>query len=158
MLVATALVLPFALWFVGAGHDLGRLYAREVRIEDDGAWAVEAATGLGYVARITAYHLALVGVALAVCFPSVYRRLPRSPAGPAGGRLLGWLLAWVLVLLTGTALAGGLTFLKYRWLMPGFFRLPFTAFGASSARVLPGIGWRRSRGSCSSPRSPSWAC
>ena len=138
VLVATALVLPFALWFVGAGHDLGRLYAREVRIEDDGAWAVEAATGLGYVARITAYHLALVGVALAVCFPSVYRRLPRSPAGPAGGRLLGWLLAWVLVLLTGTALAGGLTFLKYRWLMPGFFLAPLYGLWRIERQGAPG--------------------
>ncbi len=34
-LVAMLLVLPFALWYVGQGHDLGSVYAREVRIEEE---------------------------------------------------------------------------------------------------------------------------
>jgi 4-amino-4-deoxy-L-arabinose transferase-like glycosyltransferase len=123
-LVATALVLPFGLWFVGEGHDLSRLYAREVRIEDGDTWAAEAGVGLGYVARIAAYYLAPLGTVLAACFPAVYRRLPRRSAGPAGGRLLGWLLAWVLIVLAAAALAGGLGFLKFRWLIPGFFLAP----------------------------------
>ncbi len=123
-LVATLLVLPFALWYMGQGHDLGRLYAREVRIEDGDAWAAEAGTGLSYVARIAAYYLAPVGVVLAVFFPAVYRRLPQREAGPAGGRLLGWLLAWALVLLSAAALAGVLGFLKFRWLIPAFFLAP----------------------------------
>jgi 4-amino-4-deoxy-L-arabinose transferase-like glycosyltransferase len=137
-LVAIVLVLPFALWFVGAGHDLGRLYAREVRIEDGGAWAAEAGAGLGYVVRITAYYLAPIGVVLAVCFPSVYRRLPRGTAGPAGGRLLGWLLIWVLVLLIGTALVGGLSFLKFRWLIPGFFLAPLYGLWRLERQGIPG--------------------
>lgn len=121
--VAVALVLPFAVWFVGEGHDLGRLYAREVRIEDGDAWASEAGGGLVYVARIAIYYLAPVGVILAVGFPGVYRRLPPGNAAP-GGRLLGRLLGWVLVFLTVAALAGVLGLLKFRWLIPAFFLAP----------------------------------
>lgn len=123
-LVATLLVLPFALWLIRAGHDLGRLYAREVRIEDGDAWAWQAGMGLGYVARIAAFYLAPVGLALAACFPAIYRRLPPGAGGHPGGRLLGWLLAWMLVLLTVATLIGGLSFLKARWLMPAFFLAP----------------------------------
>jgi 4-amino-4-deoxy-L-arabinose transferase-like glycosyltransferase len=137
-LVATALVFPFALWFVGEGHDLGPLYAREVRIEDGDDWAAEAGVGLVYVARIAAYYLAPVGAVLAACVPVVYRRLPRGAAGPAGGRLLGWLLAWVLVLLSAAALAGGLGFLKFRWLIPGFFLAPLYALWRLERQGGPG--------------------
>jgi 4-amino-4-deoxy-L-arabinose transferase-like glycosyltransferase len=126
-LVALAVVTPFALWYVGEGHDLGQLYAREVRIEDGDDWAAEAGMGLGYVARIALYYLAPLAAILAALVPSVYRRLPPEPTGPAGGRLLGWLLAWVLALLGGVALAGGLGFLKFRWLIPGFFLAPLYA-------------------------------
>jgi 4-amino-4-deoxy-L-arabinose transferase-like glycosyltransferase len=136
-LVATALVLPFALWFIGEGHDLGRLYAREVRIEDGDAWATEARVGVVYVARIAAYYLAPAGVVLAVCFPSVYRRLPRGTARPAGGRLLGWVLAWILVLLIAAALAGGLSFLKVRWLIPGFFLAPLYGLWRLERQGIP---------------------
>jgi hypothetical protein len=139
-LAATALVLPFALWLLGQDHDLGRLYAREVRIEDNG-WPGEAGAGLLYIARVATYYLAPVGIALAACFPSAYRRLPTGDAGPAGGRLLGWLLLWMLALLTTAALAGGLGFLKARWLIPAFFLAPlyglwrFERHGVPSARM-----------------------
>jgi hypothetical protein len=124
-LAATLLVLPFALWFVGAGHDLARLYAREVQIEDGDAWAEEASGGLAYVARVAALYLGPAGVALAACFPGIYRRLPPDATPEfAGGRLLGWLLAWMLVILTAGALAGGLGYLKARWLIPAFFLAP----------------------------------
>ena len=123
-LVATLLVLPFALWYVGQGHDLGRLYAREVRIEEQDAWAEQARTGLVYVARLAASYLAPVGLVLAVCFPTIYRRLPPGAGGSPGGRLLGWLLAWMLAILTLAALVGGLGFLKARWLIPAFFLVP----------------------------------
>jgi 4-amino-4-deoxy-L-arabinose transferase-like glycosyltransferase len=123
-LLATILVLPFALWFVGEGHDLGRLYAREVGIEDGDTWAEEASGGLVYVARIAAVYLTPVGVALAACFPAVFRRLPPGTGGSPGGRLIGWLVLWMLLLLTAAALVGGLGFLKTRWLIPVFFLAP----------------------------------
>jgi 4-amino-4-deoxy-L-arabinose transferase-like glycosyltransferase len=122
--VAACLVLPFALWYVAERHDLGRLYATEVRIKDRDHWIGAAGLGLVYVARIAAYYLAPLAAALAVCAPVVYRRLPPGAAGPPGGRLFGWLLVWALALLGGAALAGGLSFLKYRWLIPAFLLAP----------------------------------
>jgi 4-amino-4-deoxy-L-arabinose transferase-like glycosyltransferase len=145
VLVATLLVLPFALWLVREGHDLARLYAREVRIEDGDSWARQAGMGLGYVARIAAAYLAPVGAALAACFPAIYRRLPPGANGHAGGRLLGWLLVAMLVLLTAAALVGGLSFVKARWLIPAFFLAPCTVSGASSATARRGSAWPRSR-------------
>ena len=123
-LVATLLVLPYALWFATQGHDLGRIYAREVRIEARNAWAKQARAGLGYIARFLVSYVAPVALAIGLCFPAAYRWLPAGKGRSAGGRLLGWLLVWMLVLLTGAALAGGLSFLKARWLIPAFFLVP----------------------------------
>jgi hypothetical protein len=136
-LVAAAVVAPFVLWYVGEGHDLGRLYAREVRIEDGDDWAAEAGAGLGYVARIALYYLAPLGAILATLFPAAYRRLPPGGARDAGGRLLGWLLLWVLVLLSVAALVGGLGFLKFRWLIPGFFLAPLYAIWRLDRQGVP---------------------
>jgi 4-amino-4-deoxy-L-arabinose transferase-like glycosyltransferase len=123
-LVAALLVLPYALWFVGHGHDLGGIYAREVRIGGARGWGRQARAGLGYIARFLVSYVAPIALALGVCFPAVYRRLPDESRRAAGGRLIGWLLIWMLVLLTGAALVGGLSFLKARWLIPGFFLVP----------------------------------
>jgi 4-amino-4-deoxy-L-arabinose transferase-like glycosyltransferase len=123
-LAATLLVAPFALWYASQGHDLGDIYAREVRIDEEDAWAEQAGSGLAYVARLAASYLLPVGLVLAACFPAIYRRLPPEAGGSPGGRLLGWLLAWILALLTLAALAGGLGFLKARWLIPAFFLVP----------------------------------
>ena len=141
-LVAALLVTPFALWFAGEGHDVGRLYAREVRIEDGDTWAEEARTGLGYVARMAATYLSPIGVALAVCFPAVYRRRPEGASAHPGGRLLGWLLVWMLALLTVAALVGGLGLLKVRWLIPVFFLTPLYALWRLDPHGVPWTGLR----------------
>lgn len=136
--VVAALVLPFAVWFVGEGHDLGRLYASEVRIEDGDDWMAEAGAGLAYVARIALYYLAPLAAVLAACVPAVFRRLPADPSAPPGGRLLGWLLVWVLGILGTTALLGGLAFLKFRWLIPVFFLAPVYALWRLERHGGPG--------------------
>ena len=139
--VAMLLVLPFAVWFVGEGHDLARLYAREVHIENGHTWARSARAGLGYIVRVTVLYLAPVGLALGACFPAVYRPLRRDGPDGAGGRLLGWLLVWMLVVFTAAAVAGGLGLLKARWLVPTFFLAPLYGLwraerqGVSSRRV-----------------------
>jgi 4-amino-4-deoxy-L-arabinose transferase-like glycosyltransferase len=144
IVVAALLILPFAVWFVGEGHDLGRLYAREVRIENGHTWARSARAGLLYIVRITVLYLAPVGLALGACFPALYRPLPpesRDSPDASNGRLVGWLLVWMLVVFTVAALAGGLSFLKARWLVPTFFLAPVYGLwraerqGVSSRRV-----------------------
>jgi hypothetical protein len=126
--VAAGLVLPYGLWFAGQGHDLLRLYAHEVQIDDADPWVTEARVGLLYVARMAGYYLAPLSVPLAFCFPPIFRRLPAGAAGAEGGRLLGRLLVAVLLLLAGAALVGVLGFLKYRWLIPAFLLVPLYAF------------------------------
>jgi 4-amino-4-deoxy-L-arabinose transferase-like glycosyltransferase len=139
--VAMLLILPFAVWFMGEGHDLARLYAREVRIENGHTWFRSVRTGLDYILRVTVLYLAPVGLALGACFPAVYRRLPRGEPDTARGRLLVWLLVWMLVVFTVAAVAGGLGFLKARWLVPTFFLAPLYGLwraeqhGVSSRRV-----------------------
>jgi Dolichyl-phosphate-mannose-protein mannosyltransferase len=123
-LVAALMVLPYAVWFVGHGHDLGRIYAREVHIETGSTWAKQARAGLAYIARFLLSYVVPIALAIGACFPGAYRRLPAGNDRAAGGRLVGWLLVWMLVLLTGAALAGGLSFLKARWLIPAFFLVP----------------------------------
>lgn len=127
VLTAGVLVLPYALWFLGQGHDLARLFAQEVQPEEADGWA-SAAAGLADVARIVAFYLALPAAALALCFPAIFRPLPPGPDGPPGGRLLGRLLGAILLLLVAGALAGVLGTLKPRWLIPGFLLAPLYAF------------------------------
>jgi hypothetical protein len=146
-LVAAACALPAALWFLGQGHDLAALYAREVRIEDGDAWIVEASSGIVHVLRIAAAYLTPIGVVLAACFPRLYRRLPPGGGGAPGGRLIGRLLAAVLLLLGAAALGGLLAYLKIRWLIPGFLLVPLYAFwrierhGEAPARRLAAFAW-----------------
>src|SRR5262249_53097415 len=132
-------------WFIIEGHDLGRLYAREVHIENGRAWARTARTGLMYIVRITVLYLAPVGLALGACFPAVYRPLPRDGREDAGGRLLGWLLVWMLVVLPLRALAVGSGFLRGGGPVPTFFFAP-----------LSGL-WRAGRHRVSSRRVVAFA-
>src|SRR5262249_44038191 len=68
--VAAALILPFAIWFAGEGHDLARLYAREVRIEDGDPWASDARMGLTYLVRVAPLYLCQAGMSMGTrCTP-----------------------------------------------------------------------------------------
>jgi 4-amino-4-deoxy-L-arabinose transferase-like glycosyltransferase len=132
--VATAVLLPFALWFADRGYDLWRLYAREVRVDDDASLR-DVLHGLGYVLKVTTYYLGVPAAAFAWLFPRIYRSVPASPGAP--GRLLGRHLAVVLLVLAGTALLGFLSFLKYRWLIPGFFLAPVYALWRAERTGVP---------------------
>src|SRR5262249_4451003 len=138
--VAAALILPFAIWFAGEGHDLARLYAREVRIEDGDPWASDARMGLTYIVRVALLYLVPAGLVLGACFPAIYRRLPPATRDTSAGRLLGWLLAWTLVLLTLAAVAGGLGFLKARWLVPAFFLTPLYGLWRAERQAVSSKG------------------
>ena len=80
--VTAALVLPFALWFVGERHDLARLYASEVRIEDGDAGSSRRARAspTSPASPLTTWRRS------ARCWPCasplVYRRLPAGRRGP----------------------------------------------------------------------------
>ena len=89
-LVATLMVLPYAAWFAGHGHDLGRIYAREVRIEARSAWAKQARAGLAYIARFLLSYVVPIALAIGACFPAAYRRRPAgNDRAPAAGSSAG---------------------------------------------------------------------
>jgi hypothetical protein len=121
--VGALAVLPVAAWYVGRGHDLGGLYATEVRIRDTRPWLAEATAGLVYLVRVTAAYLGPLALVFLAVAPAVYRPAPPAPA-EAAGRLLGRLLAAVLGLLALLAVGGWLAFLKLRWLIPAFCLAP----------------------------------
>jgi 4-amino-4-deoxy-L-arabinose transferase-like glycosyltransferase len=121
--VAAVVVLPVAAWYASRAHDLGGLYAAEVRIRGDRPWLAEATGGLVYLARVTAAYLGPLALVFLAVAPAVYRTAPPAPAH-APGRLLGRLLAAVLGLLAVLALGGWLAYLKLRWLIPAFCLAP----------------------------------
>ena len=137
--LAAVLVSPALLWLWRHGHDLGQLYADEVRIERGDTYVGEIRSGLYYIARITLYYLGPLALTFAVVFPGFLGRRPRpapvsaAPVGTddpaeAGGRLLGRFLAAVFLVLVGGALTGQLTYLKFRWLLPALGLAPLYAW------------------------------
>jgi len=128
------LAAPYALWFAEHEFSLRRLYAEEVDPGDPEPYLGGVLSGLYYMGRVTLYYLGLIGIALALVFPEAFRRATGPEAVRPGRRLLArFFLAELGVLLLG-ALAGGLTYLKFRWLLPAFFLFPLYVLARVDAR------------------------
>jgi 4-amino-4-deoxy-L-arabinose transferase-like glycosyltransferase len=123
---ALALCLPYALWFVHRELSLVRMLVEEVRPESRVGYAGGVARGVGHLGRMLGIYL----MPFVLVFPAMFWRA--WPRGPRGGgearRLLGALLLIELGLVVVGILAGRLTFLKFRWLMPAFCLVPLLAF------------------------------
>jgi 4-amino-4-deoxy-L-arabinose transferase-like glycosyltransferase len=126
VLVAGALILPYARWLAGYPDDLTR-FAHQVGAGR--AWSLAAVLdGVGTVLRAALYYTAPLALLFLLLFPEVYRRRP-SPAdgdSPAGQLVERALLAG-LGLLVGGVLLNVLGHLKFRWAIPLFFLLPLYA-------------------------------
>jgi hypothetical protein len=126
LLVAGALVLPYALWLVSYQEDLSR-FAQQVA-PGTRSFAAGVADGLGAVLRAFAYYAGPLALVFLILFPEVYRPRPgtagrESPAGLLVGRTL---LAGLALLVVG-AFLNVLGQLKFRWAIPLFFLLPLYA-------------------------------
>jgi 4-amino-4-deoxy-L-arabinose transferase-like glycosyltransferase len=123
---AVALCLPYGLWFAHRELSLVRMFVEEVRPESRAGYAGGVARGVGHLGRMLGIYL----MPFALVFPAVFwRARPRGPGGDvAARRLLGALLLIELGLVVLGILAGSLTFLKFRWLMPAFCLVPLLAF------------------------------
>jgi 4-amino-4-deoxy-L-arabinose transferase-like glycosyltransferase len=123
---AVVLCLPYALWFAHRELSLVRMFAEEVRPESTLGYGGGVARGIGHLGRMLGIYL----MPFALVFPAVFWRA--RARGPGGGgearRLLGALLLFELGLVVVGILAGSLTFLKFRWLMPAFCLVPLLAF------------------------------
>ena len=123
---AAVLCLPYALWFAHRELSLVRMFVEEVRPESKVGYGGGVARGVSHLGRMLGIYL----MPFALVFPAVFWRA--RPHGPGGGgearRLLGALLLIELGLVVLGILAGSLTFLKFRWLMPAFCLVPLLAF------------------------------
>jgi 4-amino-4-deoxy-L-arabinose transferase-like glycosyltransferase len=126
--VAGLLALPYLLWLAAADVSLARLYAIELRVRPGAPWPTAALAGLSFVGRVTLYYLAPLGLVLLVLCPRLYTtRLPPDGSDAVAGRLVERTLLGAFGLLVAGALAGGLAYLKFRWLIPAYFLLPVYA-------------------------------
>jgi 4-amino-4-deoxy-L-arabinose transferase-like glycosyltransferase len=133
--IAALVAAPFAGWLIRHRVDLLATYVAQVPGAVSRSYLGGLGSGLYYVARVALYYLAPLAVVFAVLLPQVYRR---RPAAPAGGRLLERFLLAVTGLLVLGVLLGVVGYLKFRWLVPGFFLLPlYFAWRLTAAPVAP---------------------
>ena len=140
----TALVaLPFALWFYRHEFSLTRIYAEEVDPGQPEPWLRGVASALYYTVRVSLYYLTPVWLVLLALFPRAWRRAGTDGAPPpAGERLLArFFLAELGIVLAG-ALFAGLTYLKFRWMMPALFLFPLYVFCRVDRRPVDGARLR----------------
>jgi 4-amino-4-deoxy-L-arabinose transferase-like glycosyltransferase len=126
---AVAVVTPFVGWLVRHQVDLAETYVAQVPGAMPESYLGGLVSGLYYVARVALYYVAPLALVFLVLLPQVYRRRPADGAAsgagaPAGGRLLERFLLAVAGLLVLGVVAGIVGYLKFRWLIPGFFLLP----------------------------------
>ncbi len=122
--VAALAVVPFAAWFYGHRFSLVRLYAEEVDPGEPDPYLRGLASAVCYIARVTLYYLGPLAVVLGGLLPAAWR-----PSGPGarptpGERLLARFFLAELALVLAGALGAGVTYLKFRWLMPAYFLFP----------------------------------
>jgi hypothetical protein len=121
-------------------HDL---YAREVRIATVRRGSAARAQASLHRPRHRALWPSQGGAGRVL--PAICRRLRPDARAFSDSRLLGWLLAWMLVVFTVAAFAGGLGFLKARWLVPTFFLAPLYGLWRAGGRACRASGSWRSR-------------
>lgn len=125
--VGTALLLclPYALWFAERDLSITRMYAEEVRREATSSYLRGVSSGFYYLGRMLLVYLGPFGLV----FFALFRRAgtPAPTASTSARRLVGSLLLTEVGLLVAAILAGSVTYLRFRWLMPAFFLAPLLA-------------------------------
>jgi Dolichyl-phosphate-mannose-protein mannosyltransferase len=146
LLVALALVWPYWTWFVAHRLSLAAMYAEEVNPVMAASYLGGVASGLYYLARVTVYFLVPLAPVLFLLFPGAWTARGALADSPPGGRLLERFLLVELGLLVGGALIGGVTYLKFRWVMPVYLLAPLYAFTrvdrlADAERGIRRLAW-----------------
>jgi 4-amino-4-deoxy-L-arabinose transferase-like glycosyltransferase len=135
---AALAVLPFAVWFYGHEFSLSRIYAEEVDPGVPEPYLLGVASAVYYLARVSAYYLTPGWLILLVLFPAAWRASgAATPPVPAERLLARFFLAEVGLVLAG-ALVAGVTYLKFRWMMPAFFLFPLYLFARIDRRPIDG--------------------
>jgi len=126
LVTAIVLCVPYALWFIHRELSIVHMFVEEVRPESAVGYLGGVARGFGHLGRMLGIYL----MPFALVFPVVFWRAwpRRSGDGGEARRLVGNLLLIELGLVVLGIVAGSLTFLKFRWLMPAFCLVPLLAF------------------------------
>ena len=126
LVTAIVLCVPYALWFIHRELSIVHMFVEEVRPESAVGYLGGVARGFGHLGRMLGIYL----MPFALVFPIVFWRAwpRRSGDGGEARRLVGNLLLIELGLVVLGIVAGSLTFLKFRWLMPAFCLVPLLAF------------------------------
>jgi hypothetical protein len=133
---AALAVLPFAAWFYGHEFSLARIYAEEV---DPGApepYLLGVASAVYYLARVSVYYLTPLWLVLLALFPAAWRASGAATAPAPAERLLARFFLAELALVLAGALVAGVTYLKFRWMMPAFFLFPLYLFARVDRRPI----------------------
>jgi 4-amino-4-deoxy-L-arabinose transferase-like glycosyltransferase len=135
---AALAVVPFALWFYGHEFSLTRIYAEEVDPGTPEPYLLGVASAVYYLVRVSAYYLTPLWLILLALFPKAWRASGAATGPAPAERLLArFFLAEVALILAG-ALVAGVTYLKFRWMMPGFFLFPLYLFARIDRRPIDG--------------------
>ncbi len=134
--IGTVLVLcaPYTLWFVDHGLPIPRMYAEEVRREATSSYLRGMSNGFYHLGRMLLIYLGPFCVLFLAVFGRVWR--PRVADGSGAQRLLRGLLLSEGGMLVVAILAGSITYLRFRWLMPAFFLAPLLALSGVDTRGL----------------------
>ncbi len=142
--VGSLVVLPFAAWWTRQDVSLARLYAAEVDPGEPETYAAGVASALYYAARVTLYYVTpLWIVALALFRGAWARRGDEAGALRPVRQLLERFFLVQFGLLLLAALVAGLTYLKFRWLLPVFALFPLYVFARLDPTRLDGARLRR---------------
>jgi 4-amino-4-deoxy-L-arabinose transferase-like glycosyltransferase len=135
-LAAALAVLPFAVWFYDHQFSLTRIYAEEVDPGEPEPYLLGVLSAVYYLARVSAYYLTPAWLFLLALFPAAWRAAGAArPPAPAERLLARFFLAEGSLVLAG-ALFAGVTYLKFRWMMPAFFLFPLYLFARVDRRPL----------------------
>jgi 4-amino-4-deoxy-L-arabinose transferase-like glycosyltransferase len=122
-----ALCLPYALWFVDRDLSITRMYTEEVRREATHSYLGGVFRGFYHLGRMLFIYLMPFALVFLAVFWRAWQPRPSDGSGRVRRLLAGLFLAEG-GLVVGAILAGSLTYLRFRWLMPAFFLAPLLAF------------------------------
>jgi 4-amino-4-deoxy-L-arabinose transferase-like glycosyltransferase len=141
--VLVALVGPFFAWFYGRAYALAPMYADEVGAGEVPGYLRGVASGTYFLARVSFYYLTPLWIVFLAVFRGAWAPRAAAPAltTPAGQLLERFLLAELTLLVAGV-LVGGVTYLKFRWMLPVYCLCPLYALARVRAEpaTAPRLG------------------
>jgi 4-amino-4-deoxy-L-arabinose transferase-like glycosyltransferase len=136
-------LLPYLVWFYRHDFSLGRMYGEEVDPGLEEPYLLGVASALYYIARIAFYYLTPLSLVVLALFPAIWRDRRARPTAvlTAPRRLVRRFFLAEGAILLAAALFAGLTYLKFRWMIPTLFLLPLMLFSWVDGAEPRSVAW-----------------